>query len=132
MPSSHTRGKLVCPSGQRPRRRALRRRQRLAGDGRSSRSRPWTSRAMEVRRQKTAAGLARIKDVLDQMIRARTPITVAAVARTADVSRMFLYEHASALFGPGRRGDEPGRRPARPGPARPHRKNSKRPGANEP
>jgi len=55
-----------------------------------------TSRALEVRRQKTAAGLDRIKDVLDQMIKTRVPITMAAVARTADVSRTFLYEHADA------------------------------------
>ncbi|MGA4864258.1 DUF6262 family protein [Streptomyces lavendulocolor] len=55
-----------------------------------------TSRALEVRRQKTAAGLARIKDVLEQMAKKRTPITMAAVARTADVSRTFLYEHAAA------------------------------------
>ncbi|MGW1974207.1 DUF6262 family protein [Streptomyces sp. NPDC001889] len=51
---------------------------------------------MSVRRQKTAAGLARIKDVLDQMIKTRAPITMAAVARTADVSRRFLYEHGGA------------------------------------
>ncbi|MFG3479108.1 DUF6262 family protein [Streptomyces sp. NPDC047980] len=55
-----------------------------------------TSRALEVRRQKTAAGLARIKDVLDQMIKSKAPITMAAVARAADVSRTFLYEHADA------------------------------------
>ncbi|MDJ0383781.1 DUF6262 family protein [Streptomyces sp. G-G2] len=51
---------------------------------------------MEARRQKTAGGLARIKDTLDQMIKTRSVITMAAVARTADVSRTFLYEHADA------------------------------------
>ncbi|AQU66302.1 DUF6262 family protein [Streptomyces niveus] len=55
-----------------------------------------TSRALEARRRKTEAGLARIKDVLDQMIKTRAPITMAAVARTADVSRTFLYEHTDA------------------------------------
>lgn len=30
------------------------------------------------------------------MIKTRAPITMAAVARTADVSRTFLYEHAGA------------------------------------
>lgn len=55
-----------------------------------------TSRALEARRQKTQASLARVKDVLDQMVKSRTPITMAAVARTADVSRTFLYEHADA------------------------------------
>ncbi|WP_405750160.1 DUF6262 family protein [Streptomyces sp. NBC_00012] len=55
-----------------------------------------TTRALEARRQKTAAGLSRIKDVLDQMVKTRAPITMAAVARTADVSRTFLYEHADA------------------------------------
>ncbi|MFD8226959.1 DUF6262 family protein [Streptomyces massasporeus] len=55
-----------------------------------------TARALEARRQKTEAGLARIKDVLNQMIKSRAPITMAAVARAADVSRTFLYEHADA------------------------------------
>ncbi|MET7437428.1 DUF6262 family protein [Streptomyces sp. NPDC005496] len=55
-----------------------------------------TSRALAVRRERTAASLARIKDVLDQMIKSRTPITMAAVARSADVSRTFLYEHPNA------------------------------------
>ncbi|MFF9104799.1 DUF6262 family protein [Streptomyces rubrogriseus] len=55
-----------------------------------------TAQALEARRKKTEDGLARIKDTLDQMIKARTPITMAAVARAADVSRTFLYEHADA------------------------------------
>ncbi|MFD8541172.1 hypothetical protein ACI3K5_32335 [Streptomyces sp. MPA0124] len=48
-----------------------------------------TTQALEARRQKTQAGLTRIKDVVDQMIKSRMPITMAAVARTADVSRTF-------------------------------------------
>ncbi|MFF4534014.1 DUF6262 family protein [Streptomyces sp. NPDC001407] len=55
-----------------------------------------TARALEVRRQRTDASLGRINDALEQMIRTRTPITVASVARQADVSRTFLYEHADA------------------------------------
>ncbi|MFD8116158.1 DUF6262 family protein [Streptomyces microflavus] len=55
-----------------------------------------TAQALRVRRRRTEDGLARIRDVLEQMIKARKPITVAAVARAADVSRTFLYEHADA------------------------------------
>ncbi|MFE6380576.1 DUF6262 family protein [Streptomyces roseolus] len=55
-----------------------------------------TAQALQARRKKTEDGLARIRDVLEQMIKARTPITMAAVARAADVSRTFLYEHADA------------------------------------
>jgi hypothetical protein len=42
------------------------------------------------------AGLLRIEETLDRMLRARTAITFAAVARQADVSRTFLYEHSRA------------------------------------
>jgi len=40
--------------------------------------------------------LDRVKDVLEEMIKRRSPITVAAVARASDVSRTFLYEHPAA------------------------------------
>ncbi|QKW52663.1 DUF6262 family protein [Streptomyces buecherae] len=55
-----------------------------------------TSNALEARRRKTQAGLERIQAVLEQLARAKRPITMAAVARQADVSRTFLYEHAEA------------------------------------
>jgi chromosome segregation ATPase len=55
-----------------------------------------TSRALAARRGRTDAALTRLKGVLDHMAKSQTPITVAAVARSADVSRTFLYEHAEA------------------------------------
>ncbi|MFD9118836.1 DUF6262 family protein [Streptomyces bottropensis] len=55
-----------------------------------------TAQALQARRKRTEDGLARIRHTLDQMIKNRTPITMAAVARAADVSRTFLYEHADA------------------------------------
>lgn len=55
-----------------------------------------TSRALAARRERTDAALTRLKGVLDHMAKSRTPITMAAVARSADVSRTFLYEHAEA------------------------------------
>ena len=55
-----------------------------------------TAQALRARRQKTEASLARVKSVVDQLAKSGGPITVAAVARQADVSRTFLYEHAEA------------------------------------
>ncbi|WDO04860.1 DUF6262 family protein [Streptomyces murinus] len=55
-----------------------------------------TAQALRARSQKTRAGLVRIKSVVDQLARCGGPITVAAVARQADVSRTFLYEHTEA------------------------------------
>lgn len=40
--------------------------------------------------------MARIGEVLDRMLKTRTTITFAAVAKQAGVSRTFLYEHAEA------------------------------------
>ncbi|GAA2046647.1 hypothetical protein GCM10009839_58990 [Catenulispora yoronensis] len=55
-----------------------------------------TSRALAARREQTDSALTRLKSVLDHMAKSRTPITMAAVARNAAVSRTFLYEHAEA------------------------------------
>jgi mRNA degradation ribonuclease J1/J2 len=55
-----------------------------------------TARALQARRKKAEEGPIRIKAVLDQMINARTPISMAGVARAAERSRTFLYEHADA------------------------------------
>ncbi|MEV5985097.1 DUF6262 family protein [Streptomyces sp. NPDC052051] len=55
-----------------------------------------TARALEARRQKTEASLERIKDTLDDLMKSKTPISMATVARRADVSRTFLYEHEDA------------------------------------
>ncbi|WP_234544819.1 DUF6262 family protein [Streptomyces shenzhenensis] len=55
-----------------------------------------TANALESRRRKTQAGLGRIQTTLEHLAGTKTPITMAAVARHADVSRTFLYEHAEA------------------------------------
>ncbi|WP_086830660.1 DUF6262 family protein [Streptomyces sp. NRRL B-24572] len=55
-----------------------------------------TAQALRARSQKTEASLLRIKRVVEQLAKNGTPITVAAVARQADVSRTFLYEHTEA------------------------------------
>ncbi|MFK0259549.1 DUF6262 family protein [Streptomyces sp. NPDC090445] len=55
-----------------------------------------TAEALAARRRKTDAALQRIQDALQRLAKTRTPITMAAVARQADVSRTFLYEHADA------------------------------------
>ncbi|MDW4906778.1 DUF6262 family protein [Streptomyces sp. ADMS] len=55
-----------------------------------------TAQALRARSQKTEASLVRIKSVVDQLAKSGGPMTVAAVARRADVSRTFLYEHTEA------------------------------------
>ncbi|MGW7362477.1 DUF6262 family protein [Streptomyces sp. NPDC054841] len=57
---------------------------------------PRTAQAFEARRQKTAASLVRIRTTVDKLAASGGTITVAAVARQADVSRTFLYEHPEA------------------------------------
>ncbi|MFI6731191.1 DUF6262 family protein [Streptomyces sp. R-74717] len=56
---------------------------------------PRTAQALQARRERTDFMLKRI-EALESMLKSRTQITVAAVARRADVSRTFLYEHAEA------------------------------------
>ncbi|MET8179812.1 DUF6262 family protein [Streptomyces sp. NPDC005336] len=55
-----------------------------------------TAQALRARSQKTAASLDRVRTTVDQLVRSGGSITVAAVARQADVSRTFLYEHTEA------------------------------------
>ncbi|MET7740336.1 hypothetical protein [Streptomyces sp. NPDC005385] len=55
-----------------------------------------TAQALRARSQKTEASLVRIKSVVDLLAKSGGPITVAAVARQADVSRTFLYERTEA------------------------------------
>ncbi|MFF5969938.1 DUF6262 family protein [Streptomyces sp. NPDC012769] len=57
---------------------------------------PRTAQALEARRERTQLMLSRISEAVEAMLKGRIPITVAAVARQADVSRTFLYEHAEA------------------------------------
>lgn len=55
-----------------------------------------TAAAIQARRASTDTMLERVKKTLHQMRRENTSITVAAIARRADVSRTFLYQNAAA------------------------------------
>ncbi|MFI1928666.1 DUF6262 family protein [Streptomyces sp. NPDC020377] len=55
-----------------------------------------TDAAVRARRQATHEILQRLQTALTAMARDHTPVTVAAVARTACVSRTFLYQNQQA------------------------------------
>ncbi|MFG2425953.1 DUF6262 family protein [Streptomyces sp. NPDC048448] len=55
-----------------------------------------TDAAVQARRQATQEMLQRLQTALAAMARDHTPVTVAAVARTARVSRTFLYQNRQA------------------------------------
>jgi hypothetical protein len=57
---------------------------------------PRTRRALQVREERTQAMLGRVSAAADRLLKARTTITFAEVARDAQVSRTFLYEHPQA------------------------------------
>lgn len=59
-------------------------------------SRERTAAAIESRRQTTQAMLQRVQDAIAALRRHKKPITYAAVARRAEVSRTFLYENTDA------------------------------------
>jgi Family of unknown function (DUF6262) len=60
------------------------------------RDEPQTAAALEARRATTQAAHQRVHHVLAQMRRDKAPITVAAIARRAAVSRTFLYTNPEA------------------------------------
>ncbi|MCQ9179841.1 hypothetical protein KMT30_12565 [Streptomyces sp. IBSBF 2953] len=55
-----------------------------------------TTAALAARRQKTGAALQRVQDAIVRLRREKTQVSVAAVARRADVSRTFLYDNPDA------------------------------------
>ncbi|MFM9578151.1 DUF6262 family protein [Streptomyces caniscabiei] len=57
---------------------------------------PRTTAALAARRQKTGAALQRVHDAVARLRREKAQVSVAAVARRADVSRTFLYDNAEA------------------------------------
>ena len=59
-------------------------------------SEPRTAAALAARRRNTQAALERVHDAITRLRREKTPVSVAAVARRADVSRTFLYTNADA------------------------------------
>lgn len=55
-----------------------------------------TAAALAARRQRTDAMLSRVADAIHRLHRERRPVSFAAVARRAQVSRTFLYENSAA------------------------------------
>ncbi|MGF6884585.1 hypothetical protein ABIA39_005820 [Nocardia sp. GAS34] len=55
-----------------------------------------TAAAHQARRASTAGMLDRVQAAVGQLRRERAKVTVAAVARRADVSRTFLYQNPEA------------------------------------
>jgi uncharacterized protein DUF6262 len=57
---------------------------------------PRTAAALTARRRKTEAALERVHQAIARLRREKAQVSVAAVARRADVSRTFLYDNAEA------------------------------------
>lgn len=57
---------------------------------------PRTAAALESRRRSAQAAVERVHDTISRLHREKTPVSVAAVARRADVSRTFLYDNPEA------------------------------------
>jgi chromosome segregation ATPase len=62
----------------------------------TERSEPRTAAALAARRRDTQAALSRVDDAITRLRREKTPISIAAVARRANVSRTFLYTNQDA------------------------------------
>ncbi|WP_405605582.1 DUF6262 family protein [Streptomyces sp. NBC_01410] len=59
-------------------------------------SEPRTAAALAARRQRTEATLQRVREAIARLRREKAQVSVAAVARRADVSRTFLYDNPEA------------------------------------
>jgi DNA-binding LacI/PurR family transcriptional regulator len=59
-------------------------------------SEPRTAAAQAAGRRKTENALERVRQSIARLRREKAPVSVAAVARRADVSRTFLYDNAEA------------------------------------
>lgn len=57
---------------------------------------PRTAAALAARRRSTDAALGRVRETISRLRREKTQVSVAAVARRANVSRTFLYDHPDA------------------------------------
>lgn len=57
---------------------------------------PRTAAALAARQQRTDAALGRIHDAITRLRREKARVSVAALARRADVSRTFLYDNPTA------------------------------------
>jgi hypothetical protein len=57
---------------------------------------PRTAAALAARHRSTEAAIGRVREAITQLRRKKTQVSVAAVARQANVSRTFLYDNAEA------------------------------------
>ncbi|WP_282704267.1 DUF6262 family protein [Streptomyces sp. CC219B] len=57
---------------------------------------PRTAAALAARRRKTETALERVRQAIARLRREKAQVSVAAVARRADVSRTFLYDNVEA------------------------------------
>ncbi|MFJ4858991.1 DUF6262 family protein [Streptomyces sp. NPDC088730] len=57
---------------------------------------PRTAAALTARRRKTEAALERVHQAIARLRREKAQVSVAAIARRADVSRTFLYDNVEA------------------------------------
>jgi chromosome segregation ATPase len=57
---------------------------------------PRTAAALAARRRNTTTALQRVHDTIARLRREKSQISVAAVARRADVSRTFIYDNSEA------------------------------------
>ncbi|MFI1508513.1 DUF6262 family protein [Streptomyces sp. NPDC020597] len=57
---------------------------------------PRTAAALAARRHKTETALKRVREAIARLQREKAQVSVAAIARRADVSRTFLYDNAEA------------------------------------
>ncbi|OIJ95000.1 DUF6262 family protein [Streptomyces monashensis] len=57
---------------------------------------PRTAAALAARRRKTETALHRVHEAVTRLRREKAPVSVAAVARRANVSRTFLYDNPEA------------------------------------
>jgi chromosome segregation ATPase len=57
---------------------------------------PRTAAALAARRRKTETALQRVHDAIARLRREKAQVSIAAVARRADVSRTFLYDNVEA------------------------------------
>lgn len=62
----------------------------------TARSAPRTAAALAARHRDTQTALGRVRDTIARLRREKTPVSVAAVARRAGVSRTFLYTNSDA------------------------------------
>jgi len=62
----------------------------------SARTGPHIAAALAARRSSTHAALARVDDAIRRLRHEKTTVSIAAIARRADVSRTFLYTNPDA------------------------------------